>query len=110
MKTVATLAFAALLGSAAAVSAENQIIGDEYQEGTASVTFDLVRSDSGGLLEVYTLVDGNPGTLIGSEEIAVGVEREVTVPLSSAGSTHLIAIFTPDDGSAPISQEITLDR
>lgn len=111
MKTTATLALVALLGSAAAASAAtNQIFAERYQERAASVDIDLVRSNSGGTLEIFSFVNGAPGKLLGSENVVVGVERDVTVQLKSPGTSNVIAVFTPEDGSAPISERIILNR
>lgn len=109
MKTLLALSLTALVGSTALATADTYFSIPTRQERDGIVELGTISSDADGLVQLYSLVGDEKGPLVGWEDLHMGANEEVKVPLATTNVRTALAEIVLD-GQVVATQRIHLEN
>ncbi len=106
------LSITAIAGMAAATvaAADNSYFELERQlDNSTTLELGLVSSEGDGVIEIYTYHKDQIGTLLGTEEVHAGANRDVHVNLSRPANVDVIALLKVDGETVASRDYIIVD-
>jgi hypothetical protein len=97
MTTLKILAFAAaaLTGTAGlAATSDNYFSLMQTADANSTIDLGLVRAEGAGIVEIFELRGGEPGTLLGTEAVTAGANSDVRVSLGVPPLYDVLAVLT----------------
>jgi hypothetical protein len=105
-KTIA-IALAAVIGTASLATADSYLAIDNSAEAQSFLTLDNVTSDGVGTVEIFDYHNGEIGDLLGTEDVALGANRDVRINFGKTPTRDVIAVLTVN-GQVVEQEEIEL--
>jgi hypothetical protein len=109
------IAASVFLGAASAASAGegfNNLFFDDYEQRSNSrIEVDLVRSETGGTVEVVEMIGGAMGDSLGTTPVRAGANKDVFIHFSTLPASNDVAVILRDSaGNIVDIEEIDIDN
>lgn len=105
MSKFLALTLAALVGSTTFAAADSTFTLPQVQDDDSIVELGRINADGDGVVHIYALDAGKMGALIGSEEVHVGTNSDVRVPLIDNPKQDAMAVLEVG-GQVVATQEV----
>ena len=108
IKTIALAAAAAAM-TASAAAADSYFSFGEKLDNSSTLELGTVRAADNGVGEIYSLLGGGQGRLLGTEEVMAGANNDVRVHVGSGPNFDVLAVLKID-GQIVDQQRYEIDR
>ncbi len=109
-KTIALALVAALAAGTTASAATTSGFGLQRTADSAStINLDLVRSDTGGSVQILDYSNGGKGEVLGGKPLNVGANLDVRINLERKPFSDVMAVLYDADGNQVAQQRLVLN-
>lgn len=103
------IAAAAVAVTASAASADSYFSFGNKLDNDTTLNLGTVRAESDGVVEIYRLLGGDNGVLLGSEMVNAGANQDVQIQLNGKPNFDVLAVLKVD-GQIVDEQRYFIDR